>query len=151
MKRELLSQVNPPKFEKVEDMADLTHLNEAAVLHNLRQRYFRKIIYVSVNLKTLLIRTFSFSLSLERPPRQTSTLKKNSESIVKTKPDFCLKINCTKQKNSSLRFMPAQKNKIMKLRSNDAQTVQGLQERSCWTSQPPQVRKGRGHVQLDLS
>lgn len=68
MKRELLSQVNPPKFEKVEDMADLTHLNEAAVLHNLRQRYFRKIIYVSVNLKTLLIRIFSFSLSLERPP-----------------------------------------------------------------------------------
>ena len=63
MKRELLSPVNPPKFEKVEDMADLTHLNEAAVLHNLRQRYYNKKIYVSVNIKTLLIRIF-LSLSI---------------------------------------------------------------------------------------
>uniref|UniRef100_A0A8W7JT89 Myosin motor domain-containing protein n=1 Tax=Anopheles albimanus TaxID=7167 RepID=A0A8W7JT89_ANOAL len=44
-KKDLLSQVNPPKFEKVEDMADLTYLNEAAVLHNLRQRYYAKLIY----------------------------------------------------------------------------------------------------------
>lgn len=40
-------QVNPPKYEKVEDMADLTYLNDAAVLHNLRQRYYAKLIYVS--------------------------------------------------------------------------------------------------------
>ncbi|KAI8436479.1 hypothetical protein MSG28_010041 [Choristoneura fumiferana] len=45
LKKELLSQVNPPKFEKVEDMADLTYLNDAAVLHNLRQRYYAKLIY----------------------------------------------------------------------------------------------------------
>lgn len=47
LKKELISQVNPPKFEKVEDMADLTYLNDAAVLHNLRQRYYAKLIYVS--------------------------------------------------------------------------------------------------------
>ena len=29
-------------------MADLTYLNDAAVLHNLRQRYYAKLIYVSV-------------------------------------------------------------------------------------------------------
>lgn len=46
-KKELLGQVNPPKFEKVEDMADLTYLNEAAVLYNLKQRYYYKLIYVS--------------------------------------------------------------------------------------------------------
>jgi hypothetical protein len=69
LKRELLSSVNPPKFEKVEDMADLTHLNEAAVLHNLRQRYFHKKIYVSVNMKTLLIRIFlSLFLNSTRAP-----------------------------------------------------------------------------------
>eukprot|EP00128_Syssomonas_multiformis_P006743 Colp12_sorted_trinity150504_noHs@26092 len=38
-------KMNPPKFEKVEDMADLSHLNEAGVLHNLRQRYFSSLIY----------------------------------------------------------------------------------------------------------
>lgn len=53
LKKELLSQVNPPKFEKVEDMADLTYLNEAAVLHNLRQRYYAKLIYVSRRKKRL--------------------------------------------------------------------------------------------------
>ena len=38
--------MNPPKFEKVEDMASLTYLNEASVLHNLRQRYYSSLIYV---------------------------------------------------------------------------------------------------------
>uniref|UniRef100_A0A915LXL0 Myosin head n=1 Tax=Meloidogyne javanica TaxID=6303 RepID=A0A915LXL0_MELJA len=36
---------NPPKFEMSEDMAELTHLNEASVLHNLRQRYANTMIY----------------------------------------------------------------------------------------------------------
>lgn len=39
--------MNPPKFEKAEDMADLTFLNDASVLHNLRQRYYSMMIYVS--------------------------------------------------------------------------------------------------------
>lgn len=50
-KKENIFPVNPPKFEKVEDMADLTYLNDAAVLHNLKQRYYARLIYVSfVNL-----------------------------------------------------------------------------------------------------
>jgi hypothetical protein len=40
--------MNPPRFDKTEDMADLSYLNEASVLHNLRQRYFSNLIYVSV-------------------------------------------------------------------------------------------------------
>ena len=46
--KDQIGQVNPPKFEKVEDMADLTYLNEAAVLHNLKSRYYSKLIYVSI-------------------------------------------------------------------------------------------------------
>lgn len=38
--------MNPPKFEKTEDMANLTFLNEASVLHNLRARYVNMMIYV---------------------------------------------------------------------------------------------------------
>ncbi|KAF4519750.1 hypothetical protein B566_EDAN010343 [Ephemera danica] len=45
LKKDQINQVNPPKYEKVEDMADLTYLNEAAVLHNLKQRYYYKLIY----------------------------------------------------------------------------------------------------------
>lgn len=45
----ITEQMNPPKFEKIEDMAGLTYLNEASVLHNIRQRYFSSLIYVSYN------------------------------------------------------------------------------------------------------
>ncbi|KAG0097633.1 hypothetical protein BGZ93_002340 [Podila epicladia] len=38
-------KMNPPKFDKVEDMADLTYLNEASVIHNLRLRYHSNLIY----------------------------------------------------------------------------------------------------------
>ncbi|CAJ0644102.1 7439_t:CDS:10 [Entrophospora sp. SA101] len=38
-------KMNPPKFDKVEDMADLTYLNEASIIHNLRQRYFSDYFY----------------------------------------------------------------------------------------------------------
>ena len=51
-KRELVSKddiqkMNPPKFDKQEDMADLTCLNEASVLHNVKERYYSGLIYVS--------------------------------------------------------------------------------------------------------
>lgn len=42
-----IQKMNPPKFTKVEDMADLTCLNEASVLHNLTDRYYSGLIYVS--------------------------------------------------------------------------------------------------------
>lgn len=44
-----IQKMNPPKFNKVEDMAELTCLNEASVLHNLKERYYSGLIYVSVN------------------------------------------------------------------------------------------------------
>lgn len=45
-----IQKMNPPKFNKVEDMAELTCLNEASVLHNLKDRYYSGLIYVSFNL-----------------------------------------------------------------------------------------------------
>jgi myosin heavy subunit len=47
VKKDDLQQVNPPKFECCDDMANMTYLNEASVLNNLRQRYFHGFIYVS--------------------------------------------------------------------------------------------------------
>lgn len=41
-----VDKVNPPKFNLADDMADLTYLNEASVIHNLRQRYEADLIYV---------------------------------------------------------------------------------------------------------
>ena len=43
-----IEKMNQPKYDKQEDMADLTCLNEASVLHNIKERYFSGLIYVSI-------------------------------------------------------------------------------------------------------
>lgn len=40
-----VDKVNPGKFDKADDMAELTHLNEPSVVHNLQQRYQADLIY----------------------------------------------------------------------------------------------------------
>lgn len=40
--------MNPPKFDKIEDMVMMTHLHEPAVLFNLKERYASWMIYVSM-------------------------------------------------------------------------------------------------------
>ncbi|KAF7718793.1 Myosin heavy chain [Penicillium ucsense] len=40
-----VDKVNPAKFDKADDMAELTHLNEASVVHNLHTRYQADLIY----------------------------------------------------------------------------------------------------------
>lgn len=48
VKEDDLQPMNPPKFDMIEDMAMLTHLNEASVLFNLSRRYSMWMIYVSI-------------------------------------------------------------------------------------------------------
>ncbi|XP_067302573.1 myosin-7 isoform X2 [Pseudorasbora parva] len=45
VKEDDIQQMNPPKFDMIEDMAMLTHLNEASVLFNLCRRYSFWMIY----------------------------------------------------------------------------------------------------------
>jgi myosin protein heavy chain len=44
-----VDKVNPAKFDKADDMAELTHLNEPSVIHNLHMRYQADLIYVRVS------------------------------------------------------------------------------------------------------
>ena len=46
--------MNPPKFDRFEDIADVTFLNEASVVHNLRLRYGSGAIYVGVQLVCIM-------------------------------------------------------------------------------------------------
>jgi len=50
-----IQKMNPPKFDKVEDMAELTCLNEASVLHNIKDRYYSGLIYVSSKTPPLIL------------------------------------------------------------------------------------------------
>nr|XP_006637180.1 PREDICTED: myosin-16 isoform X1 [Lepisosteus oculatus]XP_015215928.1 PREDICTED: myosin-16 isoform X1 [Lepisosteus oculatus]XP_015215929.1 PREDICTED: myosin-16 isoform X1 [Lepisosteus oculatus] len=45
LKKDDIQQMNPPKFYQASDMANLTFLNEASVLENLRSRYITMRIY----------------------------------------------------------------------------------------------------------
>lgn len=62
-KQELVSKddiqkMNPPKFDKEEDMADLTCLNEASVLHNVKERYFSGLIYTYSGLFCVVVNPY---------------------------------------------------------------------------------------------
>uniref|UniRef100_UPI0035901084 myosin-16-like n=1 Tax=Myxine glutinosa TaxID=7769 RepID=UPI0035901084 len=52
--------MNPPKYEQATDMADLTFLNEASVLHNLRQRYVNMRIYTYSGLFCVTINPYKW-------------------------------------------------------------------------------------------
>nr|BAE79361.1 myosin heavy chain embryonic type 1 [Cyprinus carpio] len=45
VKEDEVFPMNPPKFDKIEDMAMMTHLNEPSVLYNLKERYAAWMIY----------------------------------------------------------------------------------------------------------
>lgn len=45
VKKDDIQQMNPPKFELVEDMANMTYLNDFTVLHNLKRRHEHSLLY----------------------------------------------------------------------------------------------------------
>merc|ERR1711863_169530 len=53
-----IGQVNPPKFEKCEDMANLTFLNDASVFWNLKVRYVAKLIYTYSGLFCIVVNPY---------------------------------------------------------------------------------------------
>merc|ERR1712038_2250314 len=69
-KSEQVGQVNPPKFEKCEDMANLTYLNDASVFHNLKVRYVAKLIYTYSGLFCVVVNPY------KRYPIYTPTVVK---------------------------------------------------------------------------
>merc|ERR1712213_110959 len=65
-----VGQVNPPKFERCEDMADLTYLNDASVFYNLKVRYQAKLIYTYSGLFCVVVNPY------KRHPIYTGTVVK---------------------------------------------------------------------------
>ncbi|XP_027980712.1 myosin-4 [Eumetopias jubatus] len=45
VKEDQIFSMNPPKYDKIEDMAMMTHLHEPGVLYNLKERYAAWMIY----------------------------------------------------------------------------------------------------------
>ncbi|XP_067673651.1 myosin heavy chain, striated muscle-like [Haliotis asinina] len=57
-KKDDIQSMNPPKFEKIEDIANMTYLNEASVLYNLRSRYTAGMIYTYSGLFCIAINPY---------------------------------------------------------------------------------------------
>jgi len=57
-KKDLVGQVNPNKYEKCEDMSNLTYLNDASVLYNLKCRYQARLIYTYSGLFCIAINPY---------------------------------------------------------------------------------------------
>ncbi|XP_028582551.2 myosin-15 [Podarcis muralis] len=60
LKEDDVQQMNPPKFDMIEDMAMLTHLNEASVLQNLNRRYSNWMIYTYSGLFCVTINPYKW-------------------------------------------------------------------------------------------
>ncbi|PIO76294.1 myosin head [Teladorsagia circumcincta] len=58
VRKDALQEMNPPKFEKTEDMSNLTFLNDASVLYNLRARYAAMLIYTYSGLFCVVINPY---------------------------------------------------------------------------------------------
>lgn len=51
-------RVNPPKFNKVEDMSALAYLSDASVLSNLKERYYSDFIYTYSGLFCVVVNPY---------------------------------------------------------------------------------------------
>ncbi|KAJ8364007.1 hypothetical protein SKAU_G00128380 [Synaphobranchus kaupii] len=60
VKKNDCQQMNPPKFYQASDMANLTFLNEASVMDNLRQRYINMRIYTYSGLFCVTINPYKW-------------------------------------------------------------------------------------------
>merc|ERR1711962_1846811 len=58
MKAAEVGRVNPPKFEKCEDMVNLTYLNDASVFWNLKTRYQAKLIHTYSGLFVVVVNPY---------------------------------------------------------------------------------------------
>ncbi|XP_066277748.1 myosin-16-like isoform X1 [Branchiostoma lanceolatum] len=58
IKEELVQQMNPPKFAYCDDMANMTYLNEASILNNLKMRYYHQLIYTYSGLFCVVINPY---------------------------------------------------------------------------------------------
>ncbi|NWI62848.1 MYSS protein, partial [Todus mexicanus] len=68
VKEDQVFQMNPPKYDKIEDMAMMTPLHEPAVLYNLKERYAAWMIYVSTSSRLPLGFSFLLLVHLQKVP-----------------------------------------------------------------------------------
>ncbi|XP_043566924.1 myosin-7-like [Chiloscyllium plagiosum] len=80
IKEDDIQQMNPPKFDMIEDMAMLTNLNEASVLTNLRRRYSNWMIYTYSGLFCVTVNPYKWLPVYSAPVVAAYKGKRRSEA-----------------------------------------------------------------------
>ena len=57
-----INKQNPPKYELLEDLANMTYLSEAAVVYNLSERYVKFLIYTYSGLFCVTVNPYKWLL-----------------------------------------------------------------------------------------
>uniref|UniRef100_A0A8C3G8N6 Myosin-7B n=1 Tax=Cyclopterus lumpus TaxID=8103 RepID=A0A8C3G8N6_CYCLU len=60
VKEDDIHPMNPPKYDKIEDMAMMTHLNEPCVLYNLKERFSSWMIYTYSGLFCVVVNPYKW-------------------------------------------------------------------------------------------
>ncbi|XP_037648456.1 myosin heavy chain, fast skeletal muscle-like [Sebastes umbrosus] len=60
VKEDQIFAMNPPKYDKMEDMAMMTHLNEPSVLYNLKERFTSWMIYTYSGLFCVVVNPYKW-------------------------------------------------------------------------------------------
>ncbi|KAG5286818.1 hypothetical protein AALO_G00019120 [Alosa alosa] len=79
-KEDQIMQQNPPKFDKIEDMAMLTFLHEPAVLFNLKERYAAWMIYTYSGLFCVTVNPYKWLPVYDKQVVTAYRGKKRSEA-----------------------------------------------------------------------
>ncbi|CAH8582992.1 unnamed protein product [Schistosoma turkestanicum] len=56
--KDYVQRMNPPKYDKIKDMANLSFMNEASVLNNLKTRYYSGMIYTYSGLFCVVVNPY---------------------------------------------------------------------------------------------
>ncbi|KAK7940465.1 hypothetical protein WMY93_003791 [Mugilogobius chulae] len=83
---------NPPKYDKIEDMAMMTHLNEPCVLYNLKDRFASWMIYWLPVYDAVVVGAYRGKKRIEAPPTSfpSLTMPISSCSLVRYRLYCCM-------------------------------------------------------------
>ncbi|KAH0629555.1 hypothetical protein JD844_011707 [Phrynosoma platyrhinos] len=83
VKEDEVFPMNPPKFDKIEDMVMMTHLHEPAVLYNLKERYASWMIYTYSGLFCVTVNPYKW-LPVYNPEVVSGYRDRENQSVLIT-------------------------------------------------------------------
>ncbi|NXK94117.1 MYSS protein, partial [Formicarius rufipectus] len=115
VKEDQIFSMNPPKYDKIEDMAMMTHLHEPAVLYNLKERYAASHSIIQETLifrRTYILSKYTFNIFITSPwvikeirgfmRKQCQEKQKATKASLNTTKTFLISLSTDRENQSIL-------------------------------------------------